>query len=64
VQGGRRPLQRWLTLFFRVSDAENEQSNKKRVLKADEKALKAAINQPLPRSTLSIFGPTNVKDVI
>ncbi|KAI6204915.1 RNA helicase [Aphelenchoides besseyi] len=46
------------------SDPESEMSNKKRLKKAAERALKAALTQPLPASTLSFVGPAIKRDVI
>jgi hypothetical protein len=49
---------------FRASDPEDDNANKKRLKKSAENAMKAALNQPLPKSTLSFLGPTNTKGVI
>jgi len=47
-----------------ASDPEDEKSTKTRLKKAAENALKSVMGQPLPKSTLSIFGPTSNKGVI
>ncbi|KAI6173046.1 ATP-dependent RNA helicase DDX24 [Aphelenchoides besseyi] len=46
------------------SDPESEMSNKRRLKKSAERALKAALTQPLPASTLSFVGPAIKRDVI
>ncbi|KAI6171521.1 ATP-dependent RNA helicase DDX24 [Aphelenchoides bicaudatus] len=47
-----------------MSDPEDDAKNKNRLKKSAENALKSALGQPLPKSTLSIIGPTNMKGVI